>query len=710
MSKLSKLFQYLWIFSILICALLMQVYTPDFVIKTRNASYDLFQNLYPREYQEAPVKIIAIDNESLEKIGQFPWSRLVIVDIVEKLTALGAKVLVFDMMFSEKDRTSPAQIAKHLTEYPQLSSELAALPDNDDLLAAAMQKIDVVTGFMLKQSDDKTRLPAMKKGFMVKGNSDFQALGCLSNAISTLPSLEKAASGNGTFAYFPDDDGVIRKAPLVMCLEDRPYPSITSEALRLFLQTKTYVLETEQQQNSHAIKKVQIGKLNIKPNPRGEILLHYTHTMPSRYISAWKLLENQVSENEVKGKIIYIGVTASALKDMRFTPFGYNVAGVEIHAQLAEQLLQDSYLSYFAWTDELNGFLLIFIWYLFYFFNRRINAVSLAGIGLTTIAVIVFTSWYLFTIEKQFFDPISPSLFVILLFIIFTLHKQWQTENEKRWLRDAFGRYVSPNRVKYLVEHPESLSLGGEYRECSFVMTDLAGFTSLMEKHPPHECVEMLNSYLDGMINIAFKYHGTLDRIVGDAVAVIFSAPIIQENHRELALQCALEMDDYGMKFAIDKGEQGVTFGITRIGVCTGDVLIGNFGGKAMFDYRALGDPINTASRLESVNKQFGTRMCVSESTIGQCDNFKRRPVGWLVLKGKKEKIKAFELLTEEQFNTPLIQAYLVAYQEMEQQEENAVETFAKLLAQYPQDPLINYHYKRLQQQQVGSIIILDSK
>ncbi|MCK5872415.1 MAG: adenylate/guanylate cyclase domain-containing protein [Methylococcales bacterium] len=710
MQKKSKLFQDIWLFLILIFILIIQIHTPDIIIKTRHFSYDLFQRIHPRDYQPAPVKIIAIDNESLDKIGQFPWSRLVIANMIEKLTALEAKVIVFDMMFSEKDRTSPTEIAKNLSQYPTLSTKLAALPDHDDILIAAMQKTQVVTGFMLKNKQTTTRLPMIKKGFMVKGNSVLPALNCLSNTISSLPKIEQAASGNGTFAYFPDEDGVIRTAPLVMCVQNKPYPSITSEALRLFQKKGPYFIETATDKNNHAIQTMQIAKLKIKPNASGEILLHYTHTRPSRYISAWKLLENHVLANEIKGKIIYIGVTASALKDMRFTPFGYSVAGVEIHAQLTEQLLQNSYLIPFAWTDEVNSLFLLLIWGIFYFFKHKMKAIALIFIGLIAIAILCSTSWYLFTIERQFFDPIAPSVFVILLFIIFTLQKQWQTEREKRWLRDAFGRYVSPNRVKYLVEHPESLSLGGEYRECSFVMTDLADFTALMEKTPPHECVLMLNHYLDGMINIAFKYHGTLDRIVGDAVAVIFSAPIIQNNHRELALQCALAMDEYAMKFSKNKGGQGIVFGITRIGVCSGNVLIGNFGGKVMFDYRALGDPINTASRLESANKQFGTRICVAESTIKHIQHIKYRPIGCLILKGKKEKIKTFELLTEAQFNHSLTQDYLLAYQKMEQQTPDAMDAFATLFAQYPQDPLINYHYKRFQQQQIGSTIIMESK
>lgn len=295
-------------------------------------------------------------------------------------------------------------------------------------------------------------------------------------------------------------------------------------------------------------------------------------------------------------------------------------------------------------------------------------------------------------------------------------------ENERDYIRHAFSRYVSPNRVQYLIDNPDSLALSGEYHECSFVMTDLAGFTTLMENYQPHECVALLNSYLEAMIDIVFRYHGTLDKIVGDALVIIFSAPIVQPDHCQLALECAMALDACAMQFVADKDNQGIKFGVTRIGVCTGRVLIGNFGGKNMFDFGALGDPINTAARLESVNKQFGTRICVAESTLSQSKNIRARPIGWLILKGKHEKIKAFELLTEEQFNTPLTCDYLVAYQKMDTESADALAAFTALVENYPDDTLSRYHYDRLLQrstfvrrkndlvQESGSVITLLNK
>lgn len=697
-----------WPLVLLLLLIVVQLSAPGFMVKIRNTSYDWFQRLQPRVYQQGPVKILAIDDQSLEKIGQFPWPRTKTAELIDKLQTLGAKVIAFDMLFSEQDRTSPKELAKLFPGHPELSHQLASLPDHDAALIAAMNKANVVTGFMFKPDDYISQLPAVKGQVFVQGNSP--NLKCFSNAINSLPAIEAAGKGNGTFSYIADEDGVVRTVPLFMCLQDRLYPSISAEAVRLFKQQNQYTVQTEEDDYNPNIKQILIGDLPITSNAEGYIWLHYTHSLPERFIPAWQLLEDKVKKEDIKDKIVFVGVTAGALLDMRFNPFGYLIPGVEVHAQLTEQLLQNAYLTNPDWEDALVTTLLVLIWCVFYLLNNKVSGMTLTLVGFISVGGVMASAWLLFVNNQLLIDPIFPSLSIIALFMAFFIQKQLKTENEKRWLRNAFGRYVSPNRVKHLIDNPDTLVLGGEYRECTFVMTDLAGFTTLMEKYPPHECVLMLNSYLEGMINIAFKYQGTLDRIVGDAVAVIFSAPLAQPNHCQLALQCAIEMDAYAMQFVSDKDNQGIKFGITRIGVCTGNVLIGNFGGKTMFDYRALGDPINTAARLESVNKQLGTRICVSEATLNQCKDFPARPIGSLILKGKQEKIKTFELLSEAQFNSALTSEYMAAYQKMEVEDPDALNAFAALLERYPDDPLSQYHYKRLQQRETGTTITMSSK
>ncbi len=700
---------------ILISSLWMP-YTQSLATRMRNNSYDFYQRLLPRTYVDAPVKIVEIDNASLEKIGQFPWSRLRFAELVTKLEHLGAKVIAFDMLFSEPDRTAPKQLINLFADYPKLQQQLLKVPDNDVLFAQTIQKSAVVTSFMLKKFSNQHQLPTPKAGIIIRGEVPFNQLNCLqTDTIHSLDIFETAAQGNGSVAYFTDEDGVIRNIPLFICLHDnfspnhyRLAPSLSLEAVRLFKQQQNYQINSDL---NTSIESIQMGsQLKIQTSANAHLWLHYTPTHGSRYIPAWKILSNQVPKQDIAGKIIFIGVTANNLLDLRFSPFGYSIPGVEIHAQASEQMLQNTYLETLRFETLWDSIFLITIACLFHFFSQKINGLALFSLLIALVITILSLGTFTFLHWRVFIDPIIPIVFSMVLFSVDFIQKQLQTEAEKRWLRIAFGRYISPNRVKHLIEHPDSLTLGGEYRECSFVMTDLADFTTLMEQHPPHECVSLLNNYLDGMIQIAFQHQGTLDRIVGDAVAVIFSAPIVQIDHRQQALKCALAMDAYALQFSQQQNTQGVQFGITRIGVCTGKVLIGNFGGKTMFDYRALGDPINTASRLEGANKYFGTRVCVSASTLDGCNEFKVRPIGDLILKGKSNLIPTFELLSNEDYAMESTQDYLHAYQKLTQKSLDALTCFQQLVETYPHDRLSSYHYQRLKNQEIGSIIRLKDK
>jgi adenylate cyclase len=288
--------------------------------------------------------------------------------------------------------------------------------------------------------------------------------------------------------------------------------------------------------------------------------------------------------------------------------------------------------------------------------------------------------------------------------------RRLQAEREQAWIRHAFSSYVSPNLVQHLIEHPDELRLGGERRECSFVMSDLAGFTALVEASEPETLLALLNEYLDGMLAIAFRHDGTLDRIVGDAVAVMFGAPVAQPDHAARAIACAREMDEFARAFSAEKRAAGVALGNTRIGVHSGAVIVGNVGGRNVLDYRPLGDAINTAARLESVNRHLGTRLCVSGDTARLCPDFVGRPVGTLVLKGKTQGVPAFEPATPEAAEAPRFARYMAAFGLMERDDPAAIDAFAYLVAEAPEDGLAAFHLERLRRGERGSLIVLGEK
>ena len=283
-------------------------------------------------------------------------------------------------------------------------------------------------------------------------------------------------------------------------------------------------------------------------------------------------------------------------------------------------------------------------------------------------------------------------------------------ESKHRWIKDAFSAYISPNLVDHIIKHPEELKLGGVRRECTFLFTDLVGFTSVVEQNDPETVFAILNEYFEHMTAIVFKHQGTVSKIVGDAIAVMFSAPIEQKDHAEKAVACAIEMDEYAQNFALLMKKKGLSFGNTRIGVNTGTVIVGNVGGKNQLDYRALGDAINVAARLESANKQLGTRVCISESTVKKCAIFFGRPIGSLLLKGKTKAVVTFEPLIEKEVNKSWYDAYIFAFELMQTNIDAALKAFQDLISSYPEDRLSAFHFNQLSSGKSSKEIVLPWK
>ena len=288
---------------------------------------------------------------------------------------------------------------------------------------------------------------------------------------------------------------------------------------------------------------------------------------------------------------------------------------------------------------------------------------------------------------------------------------------EAHRLRDAaeqakanLSRYFSPNLVEQLIESPDALNMGGERRNLTFVFTDLGDFTPLVENLEPSVIVPLLNEYLDEMTQIVFRHGGTVDKVVGDAVHAIFGAPLEQPDHADRAIACAMEMDQFAEAFRERKNASDIPLGVTRIGVHTGPAIVGNFGGEQFFDYTAHGDAINTAARLESANKQFGTRICVSGKVVEQVKEFKGRPIGTVILSGKAEELKLFEPLTHEQADSPATKAYREAFAKLEANDPGANQAFASVVGQYGDDPLATFHLKRTLAGESGVLVTLSEK
>lgn len=706
-DSLKRLGTFMPIIMIAIGLLLLQTNPLPLQI-IQNNIYDQYQRWHPRDYKDVAVRIIDIDEESLARLGQWPWPRTRIAELIEKLHAANVAAIGFDMVFAEPDRTSPQIVSELWPLDDSLRHSLNKLPNHDKVLSHSLNFAGVALGFMAQkaQKNEGTENilinPSLLKEphhpfrYIISGPSPKQWLYSFNSVITSLPELEKVADGNGALIFIPDSDGIVRRVPMVLQVSEKLFPSLTAEVLRITQKTQNYVLKTENEKSG--LVEIKIGNLHVPTTAHGDMWIHYTKNIPSRYIPAWKVFAGEIPETSLDGHIILIGSSAQGLMDLRFTPLDKVIPGVEIHAQIAEQILLDHYLVQPDWSPAIASIIMIIGGLIIGYLTIKTKAILSAASALVCIIILFMSSWIAFRYHGLLLDTAIPAIIFISIFILGSLLHHYISEQSELWIKNAFSRYVSPNRVDFLVNNPESLNLGGHQQECSFIFTDLAGFTRLMEVIDPIHAMALLNTYIEEMVAIAFRYEGTLDRIVGDAVAIMFSAPVPQQDHHARALACALEMDIFASQFADDLNAKGIPFGKTRLGIHSGDVVVGNFGGSTFFDYRALGDTVNTSARLENVNKFIGTSICVSEATIKGCTYDKIRPIGRLVLKGKENVLRVYEPITEHraQKYAPLHE-YLAAYDLMATQSTSlAIEKFHNLIHRYPEDPLVILHLRRL--------------
>lgn len=438
--------------------------------------------------------------------------------------------------------------------------------------------------------------------------------------------------------------------------------------------------------------------------PRGEFLPLAYYGNPNRATPPFPTYPAQaialLPDAWFAGKIVLIGADLT-LQDSHLTPFdigfsrGAGMPGVLIHAHGLAQLLDGRR------SQRLNGWQEGFVILLFAAFGAILAFAELSpGIKAAAAPLLPAIGWIG---GFALFEHGGPNIPLVIPTLAFAgalglgIAMQWRQERaQRRFIRDAFSKFLAPTIIKQLEADPSRLRLTGENRVMTFLFTDIADFTALMERHDPATVVPILNDYLDSACGIVLRHGGTIDKIVGDALVVFFNAPLDQPDHANRAVACALELDAFSRQHRARHAARGLDFGRTRIGVNTGAAMVGNFGGNLRFDYTAHGDAINTGARLESANKLLGTSICVGGATVEGCTKFQFRPVGELLLKGKTKTVEVFEPVTAAEAAGPRMASYLAAYRRMRRHGDGAAGAFEELTARYPDDPLIALHAKRL--------------
>ncbi len=580
----------------------------------------------------------------------------------------------------------------------------------------------VVTGYVLTRAPNGRR-PAVANGVAVVGSGDAPAFPAFAGAVPNLAALDEAAAGQGSFSISQSDtDEVVRRLPLFSKLDDAVVPSLAVETVRV-AQGEDAELGLRQERGGGWLGATtgyaaRIGGHLAPIEPDGTMWIRFGESDPARTWPAARVLDPAATAAlaaAVKGRVVLVGTSALGLSDLRPTPLHSFQPGVTVHAAGVEQILAGDVLTRPFWAGGAEARVaalfglavaLATAW-------RGLNAGALAaGTGLVAAAA---GTAFAFTRADLLFDPSLVVLAGVLSFVAALAARHLVVERRAGALRAAFGHYLSPQLVAALARDPSRLRLGGEEREMTFLFTDLEGFTAFTESVAPETLVSTLNRYLDGVCAIVLDHGGTIDKIVGDAVHVMFNAPLDQPDHAARAVRCGLAIDAFAQDFAaqaIAAGGAGRPFGTTRIGINTGRAVVGNFGGRRRFDYTAHGDAINTAARLEAANARLGTRLCASQATVeavGTGAGLRFRPVGALALKGKAKPVNVFAPALAAAEESGWADRYGDAFARLSRGEEDGPAAILALLALHPGDPLLLFHADRIARGVRGTEVALQA-
>ncbi|MFK5976130.1 MAG: adenylate/guanylate cyclase domain-containing protein [Sulfurovum sp.] len=584
------------------------------------------------------VAIIDIDEKSLSEYGQWPWSRSITAELLEKLTQLDAGIIGLDMVFSESDATA---IPKDINN----SSNLCKHP-SDFALAQVVASSPVIGGYFFSFDFKNTKAPSIPAVFIEKGLTSERYIPQPIGVKLNIDCIQNSLYSSGFFNTFFDEDGVVRSIPLIMRYDDMLYPSLALEMIRIYNNRDKVIL-----QNSFTgAESITMGDLNIPIDRHGRMSLNFRGAGKHfDYISAVDVMKDRVDAKKVAGKFLLIGTSAIGLSDLRATPFDEVMAGVEIHANAIDALLAKDFIA--IPQDEafinialicitilstalllyfVSGWLVIPIWIgslygLYLFFNYL-----LFGKGIILNIIFPLFAFFLSTI--------------IILLMRFIFIKQL-----KQQFQEAFSRKVSPAVMNDIMTNETKNLLEPREKEVTIFFSDIRSFTSIYETiGSPTRLISLLNTYMIPMVENIISNYGTIDKFIGDSIMAYWNAPTDLLNHTDSAVTSALEQLTILKKLNIKiKDEYDITIDI-GIGIHVGSVTIGEMGASSRSDYTIIGDSVNLASRLEGLCKHYGVRLIISQATKDALrEDYILRELDLVSVKGKKNTTTIFEVIAK---------------------------------------------------------------
>ncbi len=659
-------------FSVAVCLSLVSlfIYSQDlgFFQTLENRAYDLKVRSRGVRPISGQVVIVAVDEKSLKNEGRWPWPRALMANLVERLTEADAAVIGFDIFFPEREDHVPlANIRLALEKQdasqfqgPSLIDWLEKESNGDRKFAEAIEKSQrTVLGFFVYPTEEQAGEFAEKVNEAQFELLDFSQYSVVQRFDSpenpvplrpiyavglSLPEMMDGANSAGFVSFVPELDGVIRWVPMVMQTGDALFPPLSLQMLHEATRQSTGLRVAP-----FGVDGVLLGDVTIPTSESGDFLINYfgpgyTFT----HYSATDVLSKKIGAKELQNKIVLVGGTAAGTYDIHVSPYGALFPGVEVHANIIENILQSDFLIRPEWLRILDIAMILVAGLILGVVSRFLKAYGFAIFLTTSILGYISVDYYLFTSKGLWVSSIYPVFTQIFVYSGITLYQYAFESREKRFIKGAFSQYLAPEVVDQLVANPELLELGGERRVMTAFFSDVVGFSTISEKLTPEELVDLLNHFLTEMTDILMKHGGTVDKFEGDAIIAFFGAPIPFEDHARRACLASLEMQKRLGELRAEWRKEGKHELFMRIGMNTGPMVVGNMGSKTRMDYTMMGDSVNLAARLEGVNKQYKTYTMISQFTYEQAkEGIEVRELDLIRVVGKKEPVRIYEVLGE---------------------------------------------------------------
>jgi adenylate cyclase len=671
------------------------------------------------------VVVAAIDEESLERVGRWPWDRDVMARLTRKIDAMRPKAVGYDISFSYPQPSAAGDELVRLARAAKTQGLFSitpafvqylkqriqeANPDGQLALALAQAKQPHVLGYHFDLDpesaqretsaantlDHAARYVGVKQ---VDGGSDadLSATPRGYRPKTNIPLLAKQAAAQAFFNVLPDRDGTIRRYPLVMDFEEKHYQPLAAAMFGYALpRTMPVLLVT-----GHGVIGVQWGRHVARTDDAGRMLVNYlgpAGTIP--HVPAWKILRGAKDPRAFEDRYVLVGVTAPTVYDLRVTPTGVAYPGLEIHATVLENMLSQNFIVRPGWAPLFDiAAIWVFSLATLAFLWRMRPSLSVPAFFILA-GLFIWGNQYFFTVKQFWLGLIYPLMAFLGSYLLLIAYRFMFSDRQKKQIKSAFGKYLDPGVVQQVTEDPQRLSLGGEKCVLTVLFSDIRGFTAISESLSPDELVKLLNDYLTEMTDIVMGNRGLLDKYIGDAVMAVYGAPLPYPEHAEQACRSALLMMEKLREINEAGRGRGAPALAIGVGINTGEVVAGNMGSHQRFDYTVMGDNVNLASRLEGLTKAYGVGVLISAATQAMVSEiFWTRTIDLVRVKGKKEAVEIFELQAEITAPQPLdhMPEYLEMVEAYRQGRfRQALELSEVLAREHPEDKVCSVYFERL--------------